>query len=185
MHVIGITGTIGAGKGAVVECLKKNGFIHFSARDFILEEVRRRGLEPVRQNTTDVANDLRTLHSPSYIIENLYKRAEASGANSVIESVRALGELAFLRTHPNFVLIAVDADPRVRYERAVKRNSELDHVTFEKFMADENREMFSKNPTEGSIRDCMNQADFTIMNDGTLEDLNGKVEEILKKIMPK
>lgn len=185
MIVIGITGTIGAGKGAVVDYLKKQGFVHYSAREFILEEVRRREIEPIRNNVTTVANTLRNDHGPSYIIESLFKIAVVGGENSIIESVRAIGELEFLRKQPNFFLIAVDADPQTRYERALRRKSELDHVTFEQFIKDEQREMKSINPTEGNIDGCMKLADFVILNNGTKEELNGKVEEVLKKILPK
>lgn len=38
MHIIGITGTLGAGKGTIVEYLKdKKGFAHFSVREFLKE----------------------------------------------------------------------------------------------------------------------------------------------------
>lgn len=182
MRIIGITGTIGAGKGEVVEYLKKKGFTHFSAREFILNEVRKRGLEANRDNTTSVANDLRKAGGPGYIIESLYKMAEATEKDSVIESVRAIGEVNFLRAQENFTLLAVDADPKIRYERVIERKSALDHVTFEKFLSDEQREMLSSDPTKGSISDCIKLADFKLMNDGTREELYAKVEEILEKL---
>jgi dephospho-CoA kinase len=184
MITIGITGTIASGKGAVVEILKEKGFVHYSARQFILEEVAKRALDPVRANVFAVANDLRRTHSPSYIIEQLFHKAQASGRNSVIESIRATGELEFLRKQPNFYLIAVDADPTVRYGRAVGRNSSLDHVTFEKFIEDEKNEMKSVNPNELNINYCMERADFKIMNNVSKGELREKVEEILKKITP-
>ena len=41
MIVIGITGTIGAGKGTIVEYLvEKKGFLHFSVREFLLKKIR-------------------------------------------------------------------------------------------------------------------------------------------------
>jgi dephospho-CoA kinase len=185
MITIGITGTIASGKGAVVEILKEKGFVHFSAREFILEEVTKRGLPPTRANTFIVANDLRKTHEPSYIIEQLFHKASASGTNSVIESIRATGELEFLRKQPDFYLIAIDADPKVRYERAVRRKSSLDLVTFEKFLEDEKNEMKSVNPNELNINYCIENADFHLTNNGSKEELRTQVEEVLKKIMPK
>src|SRR4051812_40085599 len=176
MQIIGITGTIGAGKGAVVELLKKRGFVHFSARQFILEEVRRRGMPENRDSTTIVANDLRAKKNPGYIIESLYNKAILSGRDSVIESVRALGELEYLRDQGDFHLIAVDADPKIRYERVINRRSALNHVTFEKFLSDEKREMSSTDPSKGSISDCIKRADFLIMNNTTKKELEDKVE---------
>ena len=37
--IIGITGTLGAGKGAVVEFLKQKDFKHYSVRNFLIEEI--------------------------------------------------------------------------------------------------------------------------------------------------
>ena len=74
MVVIGITGTLGAGKGTIVDYLKeKKGFLHFSARGFIVEEIKRRNMEVNRDTMTSVANDLRANNSPSFIIDELYK----------------------------------------------------------------------------------------------------------------
>ncbi len=184
MQIIGITGTLGAGKGAVVDYLKQKGFGHFSVREFLFEEIRRRGLEPNRDNTNLVGEDLRSKHSASYIIECLFDQAQKSGKNCIIESVRAMGEVAFLKKQKNFTLIAVDADPHVRYDRALKRKSALDHVSFEKFLADEQREMYSNDPARMSLSDCIKAADFVIINEGSKEELHKKVEEVLEK-MPK
>ena len=196
MIIIGITGTIGAGKGEVVAYLKSNGFTHFSARDFLTEEVVRRGLVINRDTTTNVANDLRTTHSPSYIIEQLYARAlahaEAGQENNVIlESIRTPGEVDFLRENSKkvggarFYLIAIDADPKMRYERISKRKSAMDNVSFEKFIQDEKREMASTNPNEGNIAECVRRADFTIKNEGSVTELYTQIDAFLPTILKK
>ena len=115
MITIGITGTLGAGKGTIVDYLVQNkGFVHYSVRAFLTEEIKRRGLDVNRDTMTAVGNDLRAQHGPSWIVEQLYERAAASGCNCIIESVRTPGEVQALRGKPNFYLFAVDADPRVR-----------------------------------------------------------------------
>jgi dephospho-CoA kinase len=185
MQIIGITGTLGAGKGAVVDYLEQKGYSHFSVREFLFKEIRRRGLPENRDSTNLVGEDLRSKHSPSYIIECLYEEARKAENNAVIESVRAMGEVTFLKKQPNCFLIAVDADPHIRYDRAVKRKSALDHVSYEKFIFDEQREMFSDDPGRMSLSDCIKAADFVILNESTKEELHKKVEEVLKKISPK
>ena len=43
MIIIGITGTLGAGKGTIVDYLvKERGFVHYSVRAFITEEIEKR-----------------------------------------------------------------------------------------------------------------------------------------------
>ncbi len=99
MLIIGITGTLGAGKGAIVDYLiREKGFAHYSARDFIVREIEKRGLPVNRDTMTSTADSLRTQFASSYITDELYKEAQALGKNSVIESVRAVGEVESLRS---------------------------------------------------------------------------------------
>lgn len=184
MQVISITGTIGAGKGEVVEYLKKKGFIHFSAREFLLEEVRRRGMPENRDSTNFVGEDLRRMHGAHYVIESLFKRAVELGKDCVIESVRTVGEINFLRKQPHFFLLAIDADPKIRYERVHNRHSSLDEVTFEKFLSDEERECISMDPARMNLRECIKLADAVVMNNGTKEELYAQVEKVLGSRKP-
>lgn len=181
--IIGITGTIGAGKGTIVDYLKEQkGFKHYSARDFIGEEVVKRGLQVNRDTLTTVANDLRKKFSPQYVIEQLYLQAAAQGGNAVIESIRTPGEITFLRKQPDFYLFAVDADPKTRFKRIKKRGSATDHIDFETFLSNEKREMSATNPNKQNLGKCIKMADFIFNNDGTIDDLIAQVDSVLRKI---
>lgn len=179
--IIGITGTNGAGKGTVVDYLVENGFKHYSGRGFITEEIQKRGLPVNRDNTRLVANDLRQQHGPAYIAESLYARAQATGGDAIIESIRAVGEAEFLKQHGAYIL-AVDADRKVRYERVVGRGTELDKVTFEQFCEQEDREMGATDAWDMNIAGVMRMADYIITNDGTFEELRAQVGQILEGI---
>jgi dephospho-CoA kinase len=181
MIIIGITGTLGAGKGTIVEYLvREKGFIHFSVRSFITEEILRQGLPVNRDSMVVVANKLRADHSPSYIIDQLYQQALLTGKNCIIESIRTPGEVQSLREKGNFLLFAVDADPQLRYERIVMRNSETDRISYETFVENEKREMQSNDPNKQNIGKCIEQADQIFMNNSSVEMLFGQVEESLK-----
>jgi len=71
----------------------------------------------------------------------------------------------------------------VRYERAVLRGSETDHIDYQTFLANEQREMTSDDPNKQNLRYCIDHADFRFDNNGTVDDLGRQVEEVLGKIM--
>jgi len=183
MIIIGITGTLGAGKGTIVEYLvREKGFVHFSVRGFITDEIHRQGMPVNRDSMVTVANKLRADNSPSYIIDQLYQKALLTGKNCIIESIRTPGEVQSLREKGNFLLFAVDADPLLRYERIVMRNSETDRITFETFIENEKREMQSNDPSKQNIGKCIEQADFTFYNNSSVTDLYRQLEAELSKL---
>src|SRR6185312_1152909 len=149
--IIGITGTLGAGKGTVVEYLKTKGFTHYSVRDFLNKEIKKRGLTSNRDTMLEVANDLRAKNGPGYISEQLAGEALKKGGNVVIESIRSIGEAYHLKEHGG-LLWAVDADVRKRYERISKRMSETDKVSFNEFVADEEEEFENTDPSKPNLR---------------------------------
>lgn len=183
MNIIGITGTLGAGKGTVVDYLREHyGYRHYSVRGYLIEEALRRGMELNRDTFVVVANDLRATHSPSYITDQLYLQAVENGTDAIIESVRTPGEVESLRKQEHFLLFAVDADPKIRYERVVGRGSETDHISYETFLENEAREMSSTDPNHQNIGRCMHMADYVFNNDGDFEDLYKQVELVLSQL---
>jgi dephospho-CoA kinase len=182
MIIIGITGTLGAGKGTVVEYLQQKGFRHYSARDLLVKEIVKRGLTVDRDCMVVVANELRSKNSPNYLAEELYREAATSGENAVIESLRTEGEVNALRQKGGFYLIAVDADTRSRYDRIIARGSETDKISFEEFLRHEKREMYSADPNQQNLAKCAEMADHQIFNNGTREQLYTEIDEVLKNM---
>ncbi|MCU0328858.1 MAG: AAA family ATPase [Chitinophagales bacterium] len=185
MTIIGITGTIGAGKGTVVNYLMSHfGFKHFSVREYLIKTLKEKNLPINRDEFTKMANYLRMANNnPSYITDQLYEEALKSNQNCIIESIRTLGEIQSLRAKGSFYLLSVDAQIEERYRRvSAIRKSETDNVSFETFVANEKRESQSEDPNKQNLLGCIAEADFQLNNDGDIDALTAAIDEIIKTI---
>ncbi len=184
MIIIGITGTLGAGKGTIVDYLvQEKGFTHYSVRGFLIEEIKKRNLVVNRDSMTSVANELRAANSPSYVVDQLYIQAIEKGNNCIIESIRTEGEIISLRKKNNFYLLAVDADPDIRFERITIRKSSTDNVSKETFIQNEQREFESIDPNKQNLKRCIELADYVLQNNGSLDELTDQIEKIMIHIL--
>ncbi len=182
MLIIWITWTLGAGKWTIVEYLvKKKLFQYFSVRSFLIQEIEKRGLPVNRDSMVMVANDLRAKYGASYIIEQLYQQAESIWKDAIIESIRTLGEAQSLQNKWNFHLFAIDADPKIRYERIVLRASETDKISYEEFLMNEKIEMENPDPAKQNIAKCMGLAQYILINSWTFDQLYEQIETEIHK----
>ncbi len=183
MIIIGITGTLGAGKGTIVAYLvDEKGFVHYSVRAYLLEKIREKGLLENRDSMFNLANELRASHGSSYLTDQLYKEALASGKNCVIESIRTPGEIDSLRIKGHFFLLAVDADPELRYKRILLRQSETDYISRKTFLENEERELSTTDPNKQNLRKCIKMADFILLNNGSKKNLVIQLEKVLDQV---
>ena len=111
------------------------------------------------------------------------EEVSGEGQGAIIESVRTLGEVEKMRSAggSGFLMLAVDADQRLRYDRVVQRKSATDMITFDEFVEQEAREMNNANdPAKQNLAGCIASSDYRIMNGGTLEELHAEVDRILE-----
>lgn len=181
--IIGITGTDGAGKGTVVEYLvKEKGFAHYHARTLILEEVERQGLPADRAHLRIAGNHLRAQYGNDYVVRFFLARAKDSGdAQIVIDSLRTVAEAETLKAQGG-ILLAVDADQKLRFARVQQRRSSSDQVDFETFTRQEALENDDTDPHGMQKRRVVEMADHCLMNDGTIEDLHRGIEAFLDTV---
>ncbi|MFC1710598.1 AAA family ATPase [Nanoarchaeota archaeon] len=181
--IIGITGTYGSGKTCIINYLKHKGFKHYSMSGFITEVLEKENIPVNRDNQIMMGNKLRKEHHPGYVAEQLYEKAQKETKNCIIESIRTEGEVKTLKSKGKFVFVAIDADPEKRYQRISGRKSNKDSVSFEKFQEQEQREMHSTDPTKQNLSRCIELADHKIMNNNTPQDLNNKIEDLIKNLL--
>jgi len=186
MLIIGITGTLSSGKGTIAKFLvEKKEFNHYSVREFLVKEIKKRQMPVNRDSMVIVGNDLRKKNSPSYLAETLFEEAKKSGKDCVIESLRTPEEVNALRKKGKFHLFAVNAKQQIRYKRAFKRETKTDSVSFKEFIEKEKNEMKSDDPNKQNLSKCISMADYVFENNGTFEELYKKVEDVLNGIREK
>jgi dephospho-CoA kinase len=174
-RLIGLTGTNGAGKGEVAAYLMKKGYGYVSLSDEIRDELRRRGKEVSRDSLIAMGNALRRKHGADVLARRVMKKVKG---RTVIDSIRNVREIAFLRRQRGFVLVAVDAPVELRYKRARERGRLESASTLAEFVAKEEVEMAGGTGAQQLGR-CLGLADVTIRNDGSLAALHRRIEERL------
>lgn len=173
--IIGLTGTNGAGKGEVAAYLKRKGYTCFSLSDLVREELRKKENEVTRSNLIKMGNELREKFGPDILAKRIMKQVKE---RAVIDSIRNPHEVDYLREQKDFVLLSIDAPVELRYERVRKRGRKESVVTLEEFIKKEEEEMTDYEKGQ-QLLNCMKMADYTLINDGSLEDLHKKLEELL------
>lgn len=177
--IIGLTGPMAGGKGIVAEYLKKKKFYYSSTSERVREECRRRGREITRDSLQNTADELRRKFGPEVLARRTWKMVEKYPL-AVIDSIRGIAEVDFLKTKPNFYLIGVTASKKSRYQRLVARSRESDPITWKKFLAADKKDFKSGQGKFGrNITACLKKTDLLLHNNQKVKDLEKKVEQWL------
>ena len=182
--VIGITGTCAAGKDTIADYLVKNkGFLHHSCSEILKDELGKRGLEKTIPNFAAVGNEMRRNFGNGILAKELLEKIFRNREEKIaVTSLRHPDEIKEIKMLKNCCVISVDAPIAARYERVKKRNKERDHISFEKFKEEEEKQMRGKGSAM-KLAECLNMADFKVLNDREFGELYQKIEEILKKVL--
>ncbi|MGH0032373.1 MAG: deaminase [Myxococcota bacterium] len=179
--ILGLSGTNGAGKGEVLAYLQARSFYAHSLSDVIRDVLRERGEEETSEGMIEAGNAIRAARGPGGLAQVLAERL-VPDRNYVIDSIRHPAEVEVLRGQTNaFQLIWVTADEQVRLERIRARGRSGDPQTIEDLRRLEGLELASDDPTAQQLLAVRDLADFTIENDGSLEELQAKVQEVLER----
>ena len=176
--IIGLTGRNAAGKGEVANYLKSKGFTYYSLSDVIREEVTGRKLALTRENLVKTGNRLRAEHGPGYLAERILGKIGDS-THYVVDSFRHPGEVEIFRRRPDFHLLLVEADPKIRFQRLQRRGREKDPLTLQKFLQLDEQEYNGAESFGQHLQACEQLADLQLSNNGTLADLKQSVAGVL------
>lgn len=180
--LIGVTGYLASGKDTVADYLVNKGYKHYSLSDELRCILKERKTLINRDNLRNVANNLRRKLGVDFLARRLLKKIKKP---AIISSIRTVSEVSVFKKTGNFKLFFVDAPIELRYKRLKKRARENDEkLTFAKFLQQEKSEKSAK-LNEQQLDQVAKMADYTIINDGSVDDLFKKIEAIMEKINAK
>ncbi|HPW16860.1 MAG TPA: AAA family ATPase [Candidatus Aminicenantes bacterium] len=175
-RLIGLTGTNGAGKGEAAAYFRGKGYAAHSLSDVIRDELRERGEPESRSALIRTGNGLRERFGPDVLARRTMAKV-GPRERAVIDSVRNLREVAYLRAQGDFVLLAIDAPVETRFARVAARGRDESAPDLEAFRKKEEQER-AGGASAQQLEACIAAADRVIVNDGTLEEFHRKLEEV-------
>jgi len=187
---IGLAGTLNAGKDSLGEILSADyGFLHISTSDMIrLMKKREFGDTPqaLLLRNDPYINNIRAERGPGFLVQAVHDDWIASShkypGGYVASAIRAIGEAEKVNELGG-IIIFVDADPEIRYQRSQARGRDANETgkSFEEFMASEQSEIdVDPNDKSGPNLIAMkNMADLIIINN------QNNIEEFQKVALAK
>jgi dephospho-CoA kinase len=177
-QIVATVGMCGSGKSVAGERLEALGFVKVYFGGLTIEEVKHRGLEVNEKNERAVREELRRTHGMGAFAVLSLPKIEAllgEGKRVLIDGLYSFSEYKILKEKyaDRLLVVAVFTPRALRYQRlarrAVRPLTEAEAVSRD-YAEIENIEK------GGPIA----LADYTIVNDGTMEDLVRQLDRILK-----
>ena len=181
--IIGITGTIGSGKDTAAAFFIKQEFVHYSLSRIIDDELQKEGKELTRLNRQEKGNSLRKQFGNGILAIRTITKME-DGKNYLVTSIRNREEIEQLKkTSKSFFLLNINAEPLLRFQRTQERKtSVIDPKDFEEFLANDKKESVSADGSGQEISKCAELADFTVLNNGGLEEFHNQLAQRLAEL---
>lgn len=172
--IIGLTGLASSGKDTVAEYLKeKYGFSVLVFSNVLVEEAKKRGIEPTKMNLSILGDELRATLGNAALAKKLLEEIDPE-KDYVISGFRSPEEVYAIQNEViDFFLVLVDTDKATRF----KRRRPDDPQTEKEFFERDERDI--KNKGMGKV---MEMADYVLPNNGSLEELHKKIDEMLAKV---
>lgn len=187
MKVIGLTGTMGSGKNTVKHILlRKFKCYHVTLSDVILGEIEKKRGTFNRTTLQDMGDEMRKKYGGHILALIAIEYLPRDKEMIVVDGIRNPGEVEYLRKKfgKDFALMAVDAPTETRFQRIKGRNDPKDPKTLDEFSETDRRDRGEGQPPHGQhVAACVAMAEFKIENNGTSEQLEGKIDEVMKKVI--
>ena len=181
--VIGLVGEMAAGKTATTDYLiQKYGAQPYKFSGMLRDILARIYQPTTRDNLQKLSTAVRQIFGEDAMSKTIFQDLSHSTAPLIVaEGIRRPSDIEHLATLPRFVVVAIDADMRTRYERITQRSENPDDQTktWETFIAESQQE------PEQKIREVMCRAAHTLDNNGSLEELYAQIDALMQTLAEK
>lgn len=181
---VGVVGQIAVGKGKLVEYLiNKLGFTSFSLSSLLHEDLQKNKVkEFTRKTLQDMGDMLRKQYGEAVLARRAIKRLQNT-QKVIIEGIRNTGEIEYLKTFPNFVLIGVKAKRELRYKRLLQRAKPWDPKDWSSFVTVDRRDLGIGQKKSGQqVGKCLAYCDYILTNNKDVGDFHRKVKKLMEQI---
>lgn len=181
--IIGITGAFGSGKSTAANFFELNGYKKIILSSFLEKEAKKRGRKKItRKILQDIGNEWRENFGKGILakkaIEFLQKENKQK---AVIDGIRNIGELEVLRNKSDFILLAIVANRKIRFNR-LKKLKRRENLTWELFTKLDLRDLgIGEKITGLQVAFCIALADVFVDNNGDNQEFINKLGKFLKK----
>jgi len=166
----------GSGKSEVARLLEDNGFIRIRFGDITDEEISKKGLVLSEDNERIIREQLRKEYGmAAYALLNLPKIESAfKRFNVVVDGLYSWEEYILFKSHfgSDLLVLAVWSSPKTRYRRLALRKQRP--LTPDEAAARDKAEIENVNKGGPIV-----MADYTILNESTLEKLRAEAKKVI------
>ncbi len=181
--LVGVVGLNGSGKNVLADYLVDNySFAHVDLGQEIRDELEKLGRDKVnRMEMISLGNEMRSANGADYWCKKALD--SLNSPNIVITSLRNPAEIDAIKKR-NGVIVGVVADQETRFYRILERMKSGRHgsMDFEDFRSMEEQEMYNDDPAKQQVAKCIDMADFSIDNNGSINDFYMKAAEIFNSM---
>ncbi len=175
--IIAFCGLPGSGKTSAIESIKDLGYI-YTMGDVVRNEAKIRNLEYTGENLGKIAKELREMGGQDIIAIKCVDLIKSENKDIIfIDGIRSIAEISIFRKFWQFPIVAITVSEEIRFKRLFERNRGDDPKNLSNLKLRDEREI------EFGLKEVLSIADYTIINDSSIEELKEKTRKIILEIL--